>query len=277
MHNLLNAFGWALRDTVRPRVLALSLLPLVIMALLTLLLGYFFWHDAVQALRAQLDSYAVLRALTQALAPLGLGDAGLVLAALVLVVLAMPLMALAALLLVSWMMTPAMVALVGKHRFAALERQRGGSWWGSAALAVGATLLAGLVFVLTLPLWLIPPFMLVLPPLIGGWLTSKILAYDALVLHASAAERKQMLRQHRLPLFAMGVASACLSAVPGLLWASSAWLVFAAPVLLPLSIWLYALVFAWSSLCFTHYLLAELALLRQNTSQSRPPITPFHH
>ena len=78
-------------------------------------------------------------------------------------------------------------------------------------------------------------------------------------------------------LFAMGVASAFLSAVPGLLWASSAWLVFAAPVLLPVSIWLYALVFALSSLWFTHYLLAELALLRQNTSQSRPPITPFHH
>lgn len=277
MHHLLTAFGWALRDSLRPRVLALSLLPLAIMALLTLLLGYFFWHDAVQALRGQLGSYAVLRALTEALQPLGLGDAALLLAGVVLVVLAIPLMALGALLLVSWMMTPAMVALVGKHRFADMERQRGGSWWGSAALAVGATLLAGLVFVLTLPLWLLGPFMLVLPPLIGGWLTSKILAYDALVLHASAAERQQILRQHRLPLFAMGVASACLSAVPGLLWASSAWLVFAAPVLLPLSIWLYAWVFALSALWFTHYLLSALALLRQNSHPSPPSITPLHH
>ena len=49
-----------------------------------------------------------------------------------------------------------------------------------------------------------------------------------------------------------------LGAAPSLLWAVSALTLVFAPVLILVSIWLYTLVFAFSSLWFAHYLLAAL-------------------
>jgi membrane protein implicated in regulation of membrane protease activity len=54
-----------------------------------------------------------------------------------------------------------------------------------------------------------------------------------------------------------------LGAAPGLVWASG--IVFAAAfvVLIPLAVWIYTVVFAFSSLWFTHFSLAALQQLRQ--------------
>jgi hypothetical protein len=51
--------------------------------------------------------------------------------------------------------------------------------------------------VISLPLWLVPPLVLVLPPLIWGWLTYRVLAYDVLSEHASREERLEIVRRHR--------------------------------------------------------------------------------
>ena len=42
----------------------------------------------------------------------------------------------------------------------------------------------------SLPLWLIPPLVLVVPPLIWGWLTYRVFSFDVLSLHASRDERR---------------------------------------------------------------------------------------
>ena len=60
----------------------------------------------------------------------------------------------------------------------------------------------------------------------------------------------------------MGVVCGYLGAAPSLLWAVSALTLVFAPVLIVVSIWLYTLVFAFSSLWFAHYLLAALQRLR---------------
>lgn len=64
-------------------------------------------------------------------------------------------------------MTPALVALVAQRRFH-LERKKGGLFWASALWSVGSTLLALVALVVSVPLWLVPPLVLVLPPLIRG-------------------------------------------------------------------------------------------------------------
>ena len=49
-----------------------------------------------------------------------------------------------------------------------------------------------------------------------------------------------------------------------------------APILVPVAIWLYALVFAFSSLWFAHYTLAALEQLRKTNSVSPPgPFAPM--
>ena len=115
-----------------------------------------------------------------------------------------------------------------------------------------------MALVASLPLWLIPPLVLVVPPLIWGWLTYRVFAFDVLGLHASRDERRRLMAAHRWPLFGMGVLTGYLGAAPSLLWAMSALTLVFAPVLILVSIWLYTLVFAFSALWFAHYLLAAL-------------------
>ena len=56
----------------------------------------------------------------------------------------------------------------------------------------------------------------------------------------------------------MGVVTGYMGAAPSLLWASGVLFVALAPVFVPLAIWIYTLVFAFSALWFAHYLLDAL-------------------
>jgi len=155
------------------------------------------------------------------------------------------------------------VRLVVRRRFADLERRHGASLLGSLIWSLGSALLALLALAATLPLWLLPPLALVLPPLIWGWLTYRVFAYDALADHADRDERAALLVRHRASLLVMGMSCGFLGAAPSLLWASGALFVALAPLLVPLAVWIYALVFAFSSLWFAHFLLAALAQHRR--------------
>jgi hypothetical protein len=122
--------------------------------------------------------------------------------------------------------------------------------------------MALVALVVSVPLWLVPPLILVLPPLIWGWLTYRVMAFDALAAHATAEERRVIFRQHRVYLMGMGIVSGYLGAAPSVVWASGAMFAAAFVILVPLAVWIYTLVFAFSSLWFTHYCLAALQLLR---------------
>ena len=116
--------------------------------------------------------------------------------------------------------------------------------------------------VISLPLWAVPPLMFIVPPLIWGWLSYRVMVFDALVNHASREERLAIGRQHRIPLLMIGVLTGYMGALPSLVWASGAVFAAAFLVLIPLAIWIYALVFAFTSLWFTHYSLGALEALR---------------
>ena len=257
---------------LHPRVIALSILPLVIMAALSLGLGYFFWEGAVSALRANLESFELVNTMVRWLEGLGLNNLRLVLAPVLLLFLAIPVIVIVALLFVALFMTPSMVALVAERRFAQLERKKGGSMLASVLWSLGSTLLAAIALLLSIPLWFVPPLILILPPLIWGWLTYRVMSYDALADHASSEERRQIFKEHRAALLGIGVLSGYLGAAPSLLWASGAMFVAMAPILVPVAVWIYTLVFAFSSLWFAHYGLAALAQLRQKNKALAPDL-----
>ena len=266
MSKLLNSFWRAAMYCLHPRVIALSVLPLGIMAVLALSLGYFFFWDAAAALGRMLESFELLNVLVRWLEGLGLSRLRSVLAPAVLLFLSIPVIVMVSLLFVAVFMTPTMVALVAERRFPQLERKKGGSMLASLLWSLGSTLLAAVALVLSVPLWLIPPLILVLPPLIWGWLTYRVMSYDALVDHASSEERRQIFKAHRGSLLTIGIISGYLGAAPSLVWASGAMFVVAAPVLVPLAIWIYTLVFAFSSLWFAHYTLDALEQLRKKNN-----------
>lgn len=261
---------------LHPRVIALSVLPLVIMAALSLGLGYWFWSDAVELIRSQLGAYEMVNTMVGWLEGLGLSGLRLVLAPALLLFMAIPVIVIVSLLFVAIFMTPAMVALVAERRFPQLERKKGGSLVASLFWSLGSTLLATIAMVVSIPLWLIPPLILILPPLIWGWLTYRVMSYDALVDHASSDERRQIFREHRGALLGIGVLSGYLGAAPSVIWASGAMFVAMAPILVPVAIWIYTLVFAFSSLWFSHYALAALQALRsRNNGISPAPVPPL--
>ena len=262
MRLLLDSFWRAVAYCLRPRVILLSLVPLGLMAVLAAAFGYFFWDATVAWTRSALDAWPLLSSLWGWLGSLFSSDVASMLAPLVVVLAATPVIVLIALILVASLMAPALTELVAERRFATLERKKGASFVGSIARSLGLSLLALVALLVSMPLWLIPPLVLVLPPLIWGWLTYRVMSFDALADHANAEERATVLRTHRMPLLAMGVLCGYLGAAPSIVWASG--LLFAAAffVLVPLAIWIYTLVFAFSALWFAHYALDALAQLR---------------
>lgn len=267
---LLDSFWRAAAYCMRPRVMALSVLPLLLMVGLALGLGYFYWDGAVQGMRALLDGSPLLAGFWSWLQGWGLGDVTAVVAPLMVVLAVAPVLVVVSLLVVAVLMTPALVALVADRRFPTLERKKGGSLIASVAWSLGSTVLALIALVVSVPLWLVPPLVLILPPLIWGWLTYRVMVFDALAEHASRDERQEIFRRHRSSLLGMGILSGYLGAAPSIVWASG--VVFAAAffVLVPLAIWIYTLVFAFSSLWFSHYCLAALQRLRDEAGGGSP-------
>ncbi|MDR2324979.1 MAG: EI24 domain-containing protein [Acidovorax sp.] len=267
MNLLLTSLAQALGQCLHRKVIAWSLLPLLLMALLAVLLSWWLWQPALLWTVQALEGVSWLGGMWSWLQQQGWGWGVDLFAAVLLVLVSTAVLVLLALLLVSLCMTPQLVEWVAQRRFPELERKQGGPWWRALGWAMGSTLAALLALVLSMPLWLIPPLVLVLPPLIWGWLTYRVMAFDALAEHASQAERQTLFARHRMSLLCMGVVCGVLGAAPSVVWASGVVFVALFWVLVPLAIWIYALVFVFSSLWFAHFCLAALAQLRQQEAQ----------
>lgn len=263
MNAVLDAFWRATVTCLHPRLLLWSLLPLVLAGGALGVLSWFWWDEALMAVRATLERFDLIATLLDRLAVHGFNQLRAFLAPLLLVMGALPLVIVTSLLLTGMFLSPVAVGLVARRRFAALERRQGASWWASLGWSLVCTLAALLALAASVPLWFVLPLAVLLPPLVWGWLTYRVLAFDALAAHASAEERRTVLRSKRWPLLAMGLVCGWLGALPALLWAlGTATLIFA-PFLLVASVWLYTMVFAFAACWFAHYALAELQRLRE--------------
>ncbi len=262
MKLLIDSFWRSALYCLYPRVIGLSVLPLVLIVALSGILGYLYWDTAVTFVRAWLDTSDWLDTVWRWFEEVGLPDLKTVVAPLLVIFAFTPLVVVASLLAVSFMMTPALTRMVAERRFVGLQRKHGGSlllslWWTffSLVLALGA-------LVLTLPMWLVPPLALLLPAFIWGWLTYRVMAFDVLAEFASADERHTLMARHRMSFLGMGVVTGLMGAAPSMVWASGALFAAAFVILVPVAIWIYTLVFAFSSLWFAHFGLAALQALR---------------
>ncbi|TAK78530.1 MAG: EI24 domain-containing protein [Aquabacterium sp.] len=259
MKLVLDALWRALAYCWLPRMMFLTLLPLLVCACAAGALGYFYWEGAVAGVQAWLDGWGWLKTI---FGWFGLDGAPHLLAPLVVVILAIPPVIVSSLLVVAAWLTPAAAALVRERRFPGLAVRADEPWVMGVLRSAGLTLAAFAALALSLPLWLIPPFAAVVPPLIWGWLTYRVMAADVLGGTASRDERRRLMKEHRTPLMMLGVITGYLGAAPSLLWAFGVLSLPLAPLLLVVSVWLYTLIFAFSSLWFAHYALAALAVLR---------------
>lgn len=273
MGRVADSFWRAAAYCLHPQVIGLSLLPLLVLGVLSSGLGYFFWESAVSGVRATIESWSLVDGLLKWLDAMGGQGFRTALAPIILLCLALPPLAVMSMVLVALLMTPSLVNLVARRRFPALERKRGGGFLASLMWSLGHTVVCLLLLTFSLPFWLIPPLFAVLPPLIFGWLGYRVFTFDALADHASAPERRRLLTEHRLPLMLLGVCTGYLGTAPAAIFSFGVMAIALAPVLLPLAVWLFTLVFAFSSLWFTHYALAALQEMRREDTVT--PQTPL--
>ncbi len=160
-----------------------------------------------------------------------------------LVLLLLPAIYLTALMITSLVFMPLLVSVVAKGRFPDLEKREGGSFLGSLGNGVYAMVVYLVVWVLTLPFWLLGPFGMAVSVLLNAWLNQRLFVYDALAEHADVKELAYLRTRGGWPLYLLAALLGLLHFVP--------LFNFLAPV--------------YMGLAFTHYGLAKLDESRKQT------------
>lgn len=271
MHPVLIAFGRALLSQLHFRMLMLTVLPFVLSILVW---GVALWlglQSVIDWLQAYFSANDGFRVAGDVLGTFGLDALKTVMVPLLALWLLLPLMILTALVFVGMLAMPAISKHVASRDYPELDRRRGGTLWGSLWISASSFMVFIVLWVITLPLNLVPPLVFIVQPMLWGWLTYRVMAYDALADHATERERMDIMRIHRWPFLMIGAIAGAMGAAPTLLWLGGALAFIIFPLLAGVAIWLYVLVFVFSGLWFQHYCLEALARYRAiETSLAAP-------
>ena len=269
MRAVANAYGRAVLSQMHVRMLVLSAMPLVLSLLLWGVLLYFGLQPLLDWLHGNFVDYEIFRTTSSWLESMHLGFLKSVVVPFFALLLLLPLMILSALLFMNIAAMPFIVRHVGGRHYAKLEQKQGGSMLGGLRAAVSSFLVFIVIWLITLPLYIIPPLAVISSTLLWGWLTSRVLSYDALADYASEDERRLIQRERRWDLLVIGLVSGAAGALPPLLMAAGAALVIALlPLFLAIMMWLYVLIFIFTALWFQYYCLEALAQLRARTDNA---------
>ena len=262
MRNVLNSYGRAFLSQLHGRILLLSALPFVLSLVLWGVLLYFGLQPLIDSLYAVFTEHDFFRTSGQVLAAFGLGVLKAVIVPLIAMFMLLPLMILTALIFMGLFAMPAIGRHIGGRHFPQMEKKYGGSLLGSVGTSLATFLLFIVAWLVMLPLYAFPPAALAGQAVLWGWLTYRVMAYDAMADYASVEERQAIMREQRWPLLAIGMVSGAAGAVPGLLWMGGVMSVVFFPFLAAFAIWLYVLIFIFTGLWFQYYCLEALARLR---------------
>jgi hypothetical protein len=209
--NVLGALFYGVANLFHPRMLWLMIWPMLVALAVWGTVALVLWTRLALWLAGLLKQW-----LEPALGfvRLDFGDATLVAANVILFLLFVPLVYLTVLFILGVFGMQKMVDHVAARSFAQLERRRGGGTAGSVWNGIVA--LAGmlLLFILSVPLWFLPPLWPLIPLAILSWGNQRLLRYDALAEHADEAEMARLFRERRGALYLLGFLLALLAYVP---------------------------------------------------------------
>jgi hypothetical protein len=264
LQQVFKSFGMALVGAMHPRMLWLSLRPFLIVSILWGVLIWLTWTPALEALSIFLTTSIFTSWIQDGLIWAGFENARAWIAPLFFVMLIIPLITISLLVFIAFSTVPAIVRIIARQsQYHDLECKRGGGFFGSLIYSLWSALICLVLVMLTLPVWWVPPLVAVLPPLLWGWLTMRLMSYDVLAKHASAEERDLLLQKYRWPLLCMGIASGMLGAVPTFFWATSALALVLFPIVSFVALWIYSFIFVFAALWFSYFLLDALKQLRE--------------
>jgi len=268
MGGVLRAWGRAFLSQWHGKLLLMSVVPFLLALAVWAGLLYLGLQPLIDYLHTLFSEHNLFSTSTSWLRQLGLGTLTSVVVPLIAMLMLLPLMILTALIFIGVVAMPVIGRHVGLRHYPQLEQRNGGSILGSAGVALGGMAVFIGCWILTLPLYFFPPLAVLVQALLWGWLTTRVMVYDALSDYASADERRQILAQHRWPLLVIGVVSGAAGALPGAIWLGGVMAVVFFPFLAAASIWLYVLIFIFTGLWFAYYCLDALARLRADAAKA---------
>lgn len=206
---MLDALAKAARDLFSLRVLWIVIWPVLVAAGLWLALAFGFWSTfaawiaqafaaiGIDAWLAELDSVWLAHAVQL----------------IVYLAVFVPLVMLTALVITALFAMPALVRAVAARDYPALERKRGGGFFGSLGNALVALAGFAALWAVTLPLWFIGIGVIV-PFVAAAWLNQRLFRYDAVADHASAAEMATLFTRERASWWGLGLTTGLVQFVP---------------------------------------------------------------
>jgi CysZ protein len=206
--NVAGSVLYGLGNLFHPRMLWLMLWPMLVSLAIWGSAALVLWTRLALWLAELFNQWAL------GIVRIELGQLSLFLANVALLLLFVPLVYLTALFILGAFGMQKMVDHVAARAFPHLERRRGGSGAGSvwnALVAFGGMLL---LFIVSLPLWLIPVLWPVITLGVLTWVNQRLLRYDALGEHADAAEMARLFRERRGALLLLGFLLALAAYVP---------------------------------------------------------------
>ncbi|MES3025148.1 MAG: EI24 domain-containing protein [Pseudomonadota bacterium] len=262
MHAVATAYGRALRSQFNGKILLMSIIPTLLSVALWGALLFFGWEPLLDTLQRMFTDYGWFQQAGSLLSRFGLGALKTVIVLVVAALLLLPLLILTSLVFMGVVAMPAISRHVSLRQFPALEKKHGGNLIGSLMASLTGFLVFVAVWLLSLPLYALFPLAVLVQIGLWGWLTARVMSYDALAEHASEDERATIVREHRWPLLVIGMVSGLAGAVPGVVWISLVWAALLFPLLAVISLWLYVLIFIFTGLWYQYYCLQALADLR---------------
>lgn len=243
MGGLLDAWRKALRDLMRPKVLAMVLIPIVCAMGLWLVIGSLAWGPLTQWINGLLLSTGAGRWIAE-WSP---GMAALLNAIAALAVLA-PGVLITAMLITEFFTMPGLVKYVAQRDYPSLVPQHGGTAAMGIANSVAGIIKFVLLWLLTLPLWFTGMGALVVPIVSSAYLNQRLFRHDALAEHANREELRALGHANRWRLLVLALLPAAALYVP----------------------LFNLLVPALTGLAFAHYQLGQLDRLR---AQAKPALS----
>lgn len=259
---LVFSFFRAIGSQCRPRMLLLTLLPFIVASGLWLLLLWLGLQPLIDLIQRLFEAYDIHVVSGKWLTFLGMAALKTLIVPLIAMWLLLPLMVATSLIFVSVFAMPAVVRFVGTRYHPGLERRHGGNFLTVLWITVKSLTIFVVLWIVTLPLCALPVIGLAIQPLLWGWLTCRLIASEVLAVYADIDERQALMRKHRWSLLTIGTLCGLLGVAPGLLWMGGLMGAVLFPILFPLSIWLYVLVFTFSGLWFSHFGLTAIAAYR---------------
>jgi hypothetical protein len=216
MHRVLAAFSRGLVSQLHPRMLALLVWPFLVAIAGWIVLAWFAWGPLVDWIsESLLGRFSVFQWTFERMAGMGFEAAPDLVATVLALLVAIPMIFATGVGLVGVFAMPVVLRHLDA-RYPDVRRRGSASIGGSIWNAVSSLAIFVVGYLLTMPLWLVPPLAFIVPWLWWSWLTARTMRFDSLVEHADPVERRALVATHRRAYLALGLLVTVLNYIPPL-------------------------------------------------------------